>query len=72
MAHFAFLKEIFFGLGDLFTWTFQILPPIGILMNWILSILLFGLLVFWSMRIIGHGSKDKREVDYREPHNFID
>ena len=73
MAHFAFLKEIFFGLGDLFTWTFQILPPIGIIFNWILSFVIFGLLVYWSVRIIGFGNKaDAREVDHRQPHNFID
>lgn len=72
MGHFAFLNEIFFGLGKLFTWTFQILPPIGMVANWILSFVIFGLLVYWCIRIIGFGSNDKREVDYREPHNFID
>ena len=73
MRHFAFLKEIFFGLGDFFTWSFQVLPPIGILMNWILVAILVGLLTFWCLQIVKYGTtSDKRAVDFREPHNFID
>ena len=73
MRHFAFFKEIFFALGDFFTWGFQILPPIGIVMNWIFVFILVGLLLFWCIQIVKYGStKDKRQVDFREPHNFID
>lgn len=72
MIHLAFFKEIFYGIGNFFQWSFQVLPSIGIVANIILSLVIFGLLVFWCIRIVGYGKEDKREVDYREPHNFID
>lgn len=72
MANFAFLKEIFYGLGDFFKFSFQALPPIGDVANIILSLVIFGLLVYWCIRIVGFGKDDKRAVDYRKPHNFID
>lgn len=72
MAHFAFIKEIFFGIGDFFQWSFQFLPPIGIVANWICAFLVAGVLGYWMLRIIQAGKNDKRSVDYREPHNFID
>ncbi|MCT7903611.1 Uncharacterised protein [Candidatus Ornithobacterium hominis] len=72
MVHFAFFKEIFYGIGSFFEWSFQILPPIGIVANCILSLVVLGLLIFWCLKIISYGKDDKREVDYREPHNFLD
>lgn len=72
MIHFTFITEIFFGIGNFFKASFGILPPIGIVANWILSFVIFGLLVYWCIRIVGFGASDKRVVDYREPHNFID
>ncbi|MXV38586.1 hypothetical protein GO491_07850 [Flavobacteriaceae bacterium Ap0902] len=72
MANFAFLKEIFYGIGSIFEFTFQILPPIGIVVNWILTFILIGLLAYWCFRLIGFTNKDKRVVDHRQPHNFID
>ena len=72
MIHFAFFTEIFFGIGNFFQWTFGILPHIGIVMGWILSAIILGFLIWWCIRIVGFGKNDKRIVDYREPHNFID
>lgn len=72
MRHFAFLNDIIFGIGDFFAWTFQIFPIIGMVMNWIFVLILTGLLVFWMVQIVRSGKEDKRMVDYREPHNFID
>lgn len=72
MVRFAFFKEIFFAIGDFFTWGFQVLPTIGYVFNWILSFVVFGLLVYWCIRTIGFGTSDRRHVDYRKPHNFID
>ncbi len=70
MAHFAFLKEIFFGLGDFFTWGFQILPIIGDFMNVLLTLIGIGLLVYWCIQLSKFGQEDKRLVDYRKPHNY--
>ncbi|QAR31715.1 hypothetical protein EQP59_10380 [Ornithobacterium rhinotracheale] len=72
MIHFAFFTEIFFGIGDFFQWTFNALPPIGVFMGWLLSAVILGLLIWWCIQIVGFGKDDKRIVDYREPHNFID
>lgn len=73
MRHFAFFKEIFFAIGDFFTWSFQILPPIGIMMNWFLVVVLAAFLTYWCLQIVKYGAtNDKRKVDFREPHNFID
>ncbi|MDO5509082.1 MAG: hypothetical protein Q4F57_00160 [Weeksellaceae bacterium] len=73
MFHFAFLKEINYGIADFFAWTFQILPPIGFLMNIVLSLVVIGLLTYWTLRLNAFGNKrDKREYDYRQPHNFMD
>lgn len=72
MRNFAFLTDIIFAIGDFFTWAFQILPIIGIVMNWIFVVILAGLLFYWMVEIVKSGKEDKRMVDYREPHNFID
>lgn len=72
MRHFAFLTDIIFAIGDFFTWTFQIFPLIGIVTNWIFVVILAGLLLFWMAQIVKAGKEDKRTVDYRKPHNFID
>lgn len=72
MVQFTFFTEIFFAIGHFFQWTFGVLPYIGIAAGWILSAVILGLLIWWCIQIVSFGKKDRRIVDYREPHNFID
>ncbi len=69
MAHFAFLKEIFFGLGDFFTWGFQILPIIGDFMNILLTLVGIGLLGWWCSKLAFFGQEDKPMVQFHDSEN---
>ncbi len=49
------------GVGKLFQWSFQILPPIGNFMNWVYTIVGVILLVVWTLVLVRLGDgEDKR------------
>lgn len=54
-------NEIVYGLGDLLTETFKILPPLGNIPNVIFILVIFGSLVYWMMELVKYKKKAKQE-----------
>jgi len=52
------MKEFVFLLQDLFEWTFQILPPLGNIPNFLFSLALFVGAVYWMKEL----ARYKRET----------
>ncbi len=48
------LRDVFYALGDFFYWTFQILEPIGGIMNILLSIIIAVLCGYWLIQMTKH------------------
>ena len=40
-------KDFVYALGDFFTWTFQILPELGNIPNYLYAVLMFGGVIYW-------------------------
>lgn len=59
------ITDIFFGLGDMFQWTFRnLLVPIGHVADWILFIVGSVLLVWWCIKLASFGNDRETEKDY--------
>lgn len=54
------MTKLWIAIGDLFTWSFKILPVIGHFVDWIFVAILALVLLFWMKRIVGFGQEDKK------------
>jgi hypothetical protein len=48
------MNEIWYGLGDLFQWTFQILPALGNLPNVLFMLIMTGYFIYWMGQMFKH------------------
>ena len=48
------LRNFFEGLGDLFQWTFKILPKVGDAVNTVIILTIAGGLVYWLIQMSKH------------------
>lgn len=57
------ITDIFFALGDFFTWSYGLLEWIGTPLDWILFIVGMGLLGWWCLQLLKFGNDN--EKDYK-------
>lgn len=48
------LRNFFEGLGDLFQWTFKILPTVGDAVNYVFILTIAGGLLYWLRQMAKH------------------
>lgn len=53
------MTEIIIGIGKFFTWTFKLLPIIGVFIDWVFVLAIVLFLLYWCKRIIGFSQNDK-------------
>jgi hypothetical protein len=58
--------DIFNGIGDLFTWAFTFMPFLGKLINPVLWVIIFCLLVYWTLQLAKYSKSAKTNKDGRE------
>jgi hypothetical protein len=58
--------DIFNGIGDLFTWIFTFMPFLGKLINPALWVIIFCLLVYWTLQLSKYSKSTKTNKNGRE------
>ncbi len=53
------MTDFIIGIGNLFTWSYKILPIIGHYVDWIYVAIGFLAFLYWCKRIVNFGQKDK-------------
>ena len=52
-------NDFVYGLGEFFEATFEILPPLGNLPNFLFTLAIFGGLVYWMIQLKKYKAKSK-------------
>ncbi|MEH0007481.1 MAG: hypothetical protein V6Z82_02030 [Flavobacteriales bacterium] len=60
------MTAIFEGIGDFFTWSFQIMPPLGNAPNLIFIAVITALLAYWVYQLGIAREKHQRDPSYLE------
>jgi hypothetical protein len=58
--------DIFNGIGDLFTWCFKFMKPLGTIINPALWIIIIVLLTYWTLQLNKYAKSAKNSKDGRE------
>lgn len=58
------ITDIFFGIGYLFTWTFEnILAPIGTAFDWVLFIIGMAMIAWWLYKLAQFGNDNEKDYE---------
>ena len=58
------MTDVFYAIGDASYWVFGMMKKLGHLPNIILWIIIFGLLIYWTLQIAKQTKEAKRDGTY--------
>lgn len=60
------MTAVFIGIGNFFTWAFQLMPHLGNLPNLLFATLIIALLAYWVYRLQGFSKAHQQDDSYHE------
>lgn len=60
------MTAVFNGIGDFFTWTFHIIPPLGNIPNVFFATIIIALLAYWISRLKTLQERHRKDPSYHE------